>query len=186
MIGGFPDGVHPDAATLVLMANEIYRVMHLPRPQIVLNGFQLAINSGYTWQWYRDGDTVATALGGRQSSLPSFQPGTYKCAVQIDSVLEHILVTNAVTVFAADIQEAATQDAVLFPLPTYERLFWNLQSFENASIEVRVLDVQGSVLSRLNSQSSTGHIGTESLPSGFYFIEFIGGEASIRRIFWKR
>lgn len=182
---GFPDGLHPDAPTSKLMADEIYRVMHLPRPRIVLNGFQLSANEGFAWQWYRNGDTVATALGGRQRTLPGLQAGTYKVAVQVDSLLAHVLVSDSVVIFPAATESAMEVEVDIFPIPAAEQLFWRINGVPAMELEVRITDLQGKILEAERTTAHHGHIRLAGYPVGFYVFEVAGDQIATRRIFWK-
>jgi lysophospholipase L1-like esterase len=183
--GGFPDGIHPDTATTQLIADEFHRVLSLSRPTILQNGIQLTASGGYGWQWYLNGDTVATAAGGQGPTLAAILPGTYRVGVKVDSLFEHILISDSLEVMPVALPENPEIAILLYPNPVNHRLYWNLGREMETDVEVIVVDVRGRIVRHEMEKQGRDSMDVHELPAGFYCILFNDGNPSIRRLFWK-
>jgi lysophospholipase L1-like esterase len=180
---GFPDGIHPDSAMHHLLATEILRVMQTQRPQLQQSGPQLWVADGYAWQWYRNGDTVATAMGGQSDTLQVTMPGFYKVSVQIDSVLHHRLTSDSLFVVPVQADAPENLRLTVFPNPTKETIFWSIQGFQSATIHLHIFDAIGQTIRQKTEVLHTGQFSLSNLTSGTYYLEFhVDGEVAYRCI----
>ncbi|MBL0018719.1 MAG: hypothetical protein IPP17_20385 [Bacteroidetes bacterium] len=180
---GFPDGIHPDSATHRLLAKEILRVMAMPRPQLQQNGQQLWTTGGYAWQWYRDGDTVSTALGGQSDTLWVTAPGNYKVSVQVDSIFHHRLTSDSLFVVPVSNSSAWNAGLKVFPNPNQGILRWEFEQAPSASIHLRMLDSKGTLITEKQGIPSKGQITLPQSVPGTYYLDFeINGGHWVRSI----
>jgi lysophospholipase L1-like esterase len=186
MAGGFPDGVHPDAATTQLIADEFHRILTLPRPVIQQTMAQLTASGGYAWQWYRNGDTVATALGGQLQTLTVSLPGTYRVAVKVDSTLEHILVSDIFDILPTASQSALSNSIAVYPCPALEEIKWQSHPANPLHFEVRVIHLSGRLCMHLPEAPACGSLDISHLSPGCYVMEFRNGDSRHVRIIWKQ
>jgi lysophospholipase L1-like esterase len=181
----FPDGLHPDTAATRLIANEVLRLMQMPRPQIVQNGQTLNANGGYAWQWYFNGDTLATIWGGRSQSLSFVPSGTYKVGVQVDSLLAHVLISDSLVILAAHLEDAMPSQLVLFPDPTSQVLNWKLPKLVAGYLTVRVYSIAGKLEMESVVVGTMGRMDIAMLQKGNYVFELRGDGVLLREIFTK-
>jgi hypothetical protein len=184
LASGFPDGIHPDSATCKLMADEMLRIMHFPRPEIIRNGQVLKTNGGFSWQWYYNGDTVATAAGGQLDSLVAILPGTYKVAQRVD-IYQHILFSDTVEVLPVAIDVNETMEIEIYPVPTMDRIHWKVGEGLGGVIALKLANLLGQVCWETATADHAGEIDLSMLPAGLYFLRFEQGEREVYKPVWK-
>ncbi|MFN8393532.1 MAG: SGNH/GDSL hydrolase family protein [Bacteroidia bacterium] len=179
LAAGFPDGIHPDSATSGLMAMEILRVMQLPRPLILRNGNQLSA-TGFGWQWYYNGDTIPTAIGGRDSAIVGNLPGVFQVGVRVDSAFAHVLLSDTVEVQPVGVQEGRSGLRV-YPVPVRDVLRVECPGLVDLR-GVKLVDAGGKVVCWVNSTDLPMEIDVSKLPAGLYSVCVLADGGEVRRI----
>jgi lysophospholipase L1-like esterase len=182
----FPDGIHPDDSATARMAQEILRIVQMPRPQIQRIGPDLVAPAGYAWQWYFNGDTLATALGGQAQVLLNPPQGDYKVALRVDSLYDHILVSDAISVSVATDAPRQASGLEAFPNPVSSILSWRWAAVEQGQpFELRLLSLEGRVLMQTTVRADAGTLNLQALPTGVYVLEARQGEEAQWRVVVK-
>jgi acyl-CoA thioesterase I len=114
------DGVHPNAAGYLMIAQKIYSMIMKDTLKISQQKNRLAAPlGGVFYQWYCMGIPVSAASGGAGQVLVAKDTGSYRALVGQSTTNDDILVTNTVHVSAADLNTSS------FPLHAF--------SLQNAS-----------------------------------------------------
>jgi lysophospholipase L1-like esterase len=103
-----PDGVHPNAAGYLMIAQKIYSMIIKDTLKISQQKNRLAApQGGVFYQWYCMGIPVPAASGGAGQVLVAKDTGSYKALVGQSTANDDILVTNTVHVSAADLNTSS-------------------------------------------------------------------------------
>ncbi len=181
----FPDGVHPDTTGTRLIANEVYRILQLPRPQIAVTGQTLTAVGGYDWQWYFNGDTLPSIWGGRSQNLVFAPSGIYKVGVQIDSLFQHVLISDSLAFNAVGIADAQADAMILFPDPANQVLNWHCEDAGLSSAILRVYSMSGKLELETLVEGNEGSLDIAMLARGNYVFELSGNDLLVRKLFSK-
>jgi lysophospholipase L1-like esterase len=110
----FSDGVHPNAAGYLMVAQKIYSMLMKDTLKISQQKNRLAApQNGVFYQWYRLEILVPAASGGADEVLMEKDTGSYRVSVGQSTTNDDILVTNTVHVSAADLNTSS------LPLPVF-------------------------------------------------------------------
>ena len=141
----FPDGIHPNDSASRVIAHALQEALNRSPFSIFQSGNQLSAPLSADYQWYFEGDTVAASLGGRGQTLLAQQTGTYKVAVQPDSVLEDVHVSEAYAYVAVGEEEGEAEVALrLWPVPARDLVRMEVRGMREGAL--RVWDVDGAVV----------------------------------------
>lgn len=176
----FPDGLHPDATATAWMAAAVHAYLQLPRPQVIGSALLSPDMPGYAWQWYLDGDTLPDSLGGKAPSVVAQQIGTYRVAVQVDSLHHHILVSDPRTIAVA-VTAPAEGQVHIYPNPATEALHWEWPRSAGEMVELSLYDLQGRTVGHVRQPGPRGELPRGMLPAGVYWL----GMTSMEKTVWK-
>ncbi len=115
------------------------------------------------------------------------QPGLYEAELMI--YLENDTVTIPVSlevIWPVDVEEISQQKLAIYPNPTQDMLYINLEGFE-AKSSIEIIDIQGHVIMKQSldvNQKSTS-LNCQNLPQGSYIIRLISGNRIVQGKFVK-
>jgi acyl-CoA thioesterase-1 len=129
----FGDGVHPNAAGYLMIAQKIYSMLMKDTLKISQQKNRLAApQNGAFYQWYRMGIPVPAASGGTGEVLTAKDTGFYRASVGQSTTNDDILVTNTVHVGTADLNTSS--------LPLQAFLSQNTSGFVQGEIHLFRID----------------------------------------------
>ncbi|HUI93929.1 MAG TPA: GDSL-type esterase/lipase family protein [Chitinivibrionales bacterium] len=100
----FPDGIHPNAAGYLMMAQKIYGMFMKDTLKVFQQKNRLAApQNGSFYQWYCTDVPVAAAVGGNDEVLFAKDTGLYRALVGQSTTNDDMLVTNTVHVSPSDL-----------------------------------------------------------------------------------
>jgi acyl-CoA thioesterase I len=102
------DGVHPNAAGYLMIAQKIYGMLMKDTLKISQQKNRLAApQNGVFYQWYRMGIPVPAASGGTDEVFIAKDTGSYRVSVGQSTTNDDILVTNTVHVSVTDLNTSS-------------------------------------------------------------------------------
>jgi GDSL-like Lipase/Acylhydrolase family len=182
----FPDGIHPDSSASAQMALEVLRFLRMPRPQITQVGPDLAAPAGWAWQWYFNGDTIPTALGGQSQVLLAAPIGEYRVAVRVDSAFAHILVSEALTIVVSAEPTVANLALTLFPNPAKDVLRWRVSGKGMGNVHLQLYGLTGEALLQTETPARAGELDLRQLPKQTLIVEVRLGDWVERRVLLRQ
>ena len=89
-------------------------------------------------------------------------------------------------IWPVDVEEISQQKLAIYPNPTQDMLYINLEGFE-AKSSIEIIDIQGHVIMKQSldvNQKSTS-LNCQNLPQGSYIIRLISGNRIVQGKFVK-